>query len=608
MNFRGYMNRFWIKMRRRSAAKLSKWWTAKLSSRSRIVPLAMLIGVVAAIAAAVLHWTVMLLEKLSGWLGNSASLWSWILLCALPFFGLCLSYLCQRVLGGPRYAKSLSPLILALNRRKTRIPFRETFNHIISSALSVGLGGSAGLEAPSVLTGAAIGANTSGFFGFDRRTRLLMTGCGAAAAISAIFGSPIGGALFAVEVLLPQFSVGALIPILISSAVAMVISRTFFPHEQILFVTNEPWVSDAIPFYFVLAVICAFVGVTVIRSVYKLTGILKKKLPTPYIRLLTGGVILCIILAIFPVLKGQGYHFIAALFDGDTEMICSAAPLFKMLSPEIILLILVAASIFLKAAVSALTVESGGDGGIFAPVMFVGAFTGFAFARLVNMTGLFELQLQELNFVVAGMCGVFSAVLRAPLTGVFLIADVTDSYILLVPLMIVSALSWAAARHFEPHSIYIKALAENGLLSEDSDKSLLQTLSVRVCIDTDFVALSPGVTMTQMQEAVENAPGCEYFPVLDSDKKLLGVVKLDQLKPLFFDQEIAESLLVFDLMETPACILNEDDDLLRAMSSLERHKTGFLPVNNHQGIFMGFVTEQEIFKLYRGLVRESNSF
>ena len=203
----------------------------------------------------------------------------------LPFAGIIISYAIQRFIGGNRYAKSLSPLILALNRRKTNIPLKETFNHIISSAVSVGCGGSAGLEAPSVLTGAAIGANTAGFFGIDRRQKLLMIGCGAAAAISAIFQSPIGGVLFALEVLLPEFSVAALIPMLISSAVAMVVSRAFFHHEQILFVINPEWRLDAIPFYFLCGIFCALVGVFVIKSVYRTTGWLKKLLPTPWRRL-----------------------------------------------------------------------------------------------------------------------------------------------------------------------------------------------------------------------------------------------------------------------------------------------------------------------------------
>ncbi len=600
------MGRFLLRLRRRTVAGLGSFWKTPRGMRSQLVLIAMFIGVIAAVAAAFLHWAVEQLEGISLRLEKSSSPWLAALLFLLPLAGLLLSWLTQRYFGGVRYAKSLSPLILALNRRKTRIPFREVFNHIISSALSVGFGGSAGLEAPSVLTGAAIGANTSGFFGLERRARLLMTGCGAAAAISAIFGSPVGGVLFAVEVLMPQFSVGALVPMLISSAVALVVSRTFFPHEQVLFVTNEPWRSEAIPFYFLCAVCCAVIGVMVIRCVYKLSAVLKQRLTGAYKRLFAGGFILCCLLALFPVLKGQGYRFIAALFDGNTALLTNSAPFFAAFPAPVILGIMVAAAILLKAAASALTVESGGDGGIFAPVMFIGAFTGFAFARLVNMSGV--MSLQELNFVVVGMCGVFSAVLQAPLTGVFLIADVTDSYILLVPLMIVSAVSWVAARYFEPNSIYRKALAESGLLSEDSDLSMLQTLSVRVCLETDYAVLKPDMTMEKMRSCVENIPGCEFFPVLNNDKKLLGVVKLEQLKTVLFDQTFAESLLVFDLMEKPVCVLSEDDDLARAVSAMERRRANILPVNDRNGNFMGFVRDKEIFRIYRGIVRESDSF
>ncbi|MCI5778899.1 MAG: chloride channel protein [Lentisphaeria bacterium] len=601
------MGRFLLRLRRRSVRKLGEAWQRRLGARSRVVPLAMLIGVAAAVAAAGLHWAVLKLEALSLLLesGDSRVGW-WVFLLALPLTGVVLSFLIQRHLGGARYAKSLSPLILALNRRKTRIPFREVFNHLLSSALSVGLGGSAGLEAPSVLTGAAIGANASGFFGLDRRARLLLIGCGAAAAISAIFGSPVGGVLFAVEVLLPRFSVGALAPMLISSAVAMVISRTFFPHEQVLLAINEPWRGDAIPFYFLCGLLCAAVGVFVIRHVYWLTEQLKKRLTTPYRKLCGGGAVLALMLALFPILRGQGYRMVAMLFSGREEQLGRFVPLLDGLPPAAVLTVLVLAAVLLKPAASALTVESGGDGGIFAPAMFIGAFTGFAFARLVNLTGV--IALQEPNFVVVGMCGVFSAVLRAPLTGVFLIAEVTGSYLLLVPLMIVSSVAWAAARRFEPHSIYRKALAEAGLLSDDSDRSMLQTLSVRVCVDHRFTPLDPRWTMVRMRDVGTELSGSEVFPVLDGEGGLLGVVKLEQLKPVLFDPAFAESLLVFDLMEPPRCLLSEDDDLDRAMSALERYHTDILPVLDRTGKFMGFVSAEDIFRLYRGMVREGDGY
>ncbi|MBE6377377.1 MAG: chloride channel protein [Lentisphaerae bacterium] len=600
------MGYFLIKLRRRSVLKLRNLWENRLGTRSRIVPIAMLIGVAGAVAAAVLHELVALLEKGGACLRSSDSPALKILFLILPLAGIALSYFIQRSIGGNRYAKSLSPLILALNRRRTAIPLRDTFTHILSSAVSVGMGGSAGLEAPSVLTGAAAGANTAGFFGIDRRQKMLMIGCGAAAAISAIFQSPIGGVLFAIEVLLPEFSVAALVPMLISSAVAMVVSRAFFHHEQVLFVINPQWRLDAIPFYFLCGIFCAVIGVIVIRSVYFLTAVLKKKLASPWRRVFAGGLILCAVLAVFPVLRGQGYFFITRLFKGDMEALLNNCPLIAKLPFPVALTLIIAAAVLIKAAVSALTVESGGDGGIFAPAMFVGAFAGFAFARLINLTGI--VVLQEENFVVIGMCGVFSAVLRAPLTGVFLIAEVTFSYILLVPLMIVSGVAYAVARLFEQHSIYRKALAEADLLSDDRDQAMLRTLSVRVCITPEFTPLAPELSMKQLRKIIENSPKTEFFPVLGSTGELLGVVRLEQITPVLFDPQFAETMLVFDLMETPRIVLDEDDDLSRAVSLLEKTSQDNLPVKKRNGKFMGFVSAADIFKLYRGLVREADSF
>lgn len=600
------MSRILLKWHRKAILRFRSQWDNRLGSKSRIVTIAMLIGTMAAVAAAILHELVAMIEFLSNKLQTSDSKTATVLFLILPLAGIILSYLVQRFLGGNRYSKSLSPLILSLNRRRTGIPLKETFNHIISSALSVGCGGSAGLEAPSVLTGAAIGANTAGLFGIGKRQKLLLIGCGAAAAIAAIFQSPIGGVLFAVEVLLPEFSVAALIPMLISSAVAMVISRALFPHEQILWVINPEWKLNAIPFYFLCGIFCAVIGVLVIKSVYRITALLKKNLPSPMRRIFTGGIILCLVLACFPILRGQGYFFITRMFHGDIKSLLEACPLFSTLPFPVATILIIAAAILLKAAVSALTVESGGDGGIFAPAMFIGAFSGFAFARLINISGLAELQ--EENFVVIGMCGVFSAVLRAPLTGVFLIAEVTYSYILLVPLMIVSSVSHAIAGFFEPHSIYRKALAETDLLTDDRDQAILRVMSVRVCINPEYTPLPPELTSAELREIIENAPRAEAFPVVDSSGDLLGIIHLEQITPVLFDQKFADSMLAFDLMESPRWVLQEDDDLARAMNLFERSKLDILPVKNTEGKFMGFVSSTDIFKLYRGLIREANSY
>lgn len=604
------MKKFLLRLHRRFILRAVRFWQTRWGERSLIILLAILIGGAAAFAAALLHTLVTRLEAFGIWLAgtphdNHGLGWLGILL-VLPLAGMLLSFLVQRYLGGPRYAKSLSPLILALNRRRTSIPVVELFNHMLSSALSVGLGGSAGLEAPSVLTGAAIGANSAGFLHIDRRHRSLLVGCGSAAAISAIFDSPIAGVLFAAEVLLPEFSVSALIPMIMSSAVATVVSRQIIGDNQFFLAINAPWQANAIPCYFLCGIFCALVGVYVIKAAYFTSAQLKSRFRNPWLRLFAGGSVLCLILLMFPLLRGQGYLYIEKLFTGDMAGLVASAPLLGWIpSQSALLVILVAVVILGKVIASVLTVDAGGDGGIFAPSMFIGAFTGFAFARLVNLTGV--IQLQEYNFVAVGMCGVFTAVMRAPLTGIFLIAEVTGGYILLVPLMIVSSVSWFVARFFEPNSIYRKALVENNLLDDDRDRTMLRRLPVRLLLSRDYHVLKLNDPLQKVTGLVERTPE-EIFPVLDDNGKLIGVVHLEKILAVMLNPKVYSLLVVFDLMEPPLGIVSPDDDLAWAMANFEKHNLAYLPVCDASGTFHGFIAKASIFNRYRRMVRESDSF
>ncbi len=604
------MKKFLLRLHRRFILRAVRFWQTRWGERSLIILLAILIGGAAALAAALLHTLVTRLEAFGIWLAgtphdNHGLGWLGILL-VLPLAGMLLSFLVQRYLGGPRYAKSLSPLILALNRRRTSIPVVELFNHMLSSALSVGLGGSAGLEAPSVLTGAAIGANSAGFLHIDRRHRSLLVGCGSAAAISAIFDSPIAGVLFAAEVLLPEFSVSALIPMIMSSAVATVVSRQIIGDNQFFLAINAPWQANAIPCYFLCGIFCALVGVYVIKAAYFTSAQLKSRFRNPWLRLFAGGSVLCLILLMFPLLRGQGYLYIEKLFTGDMAGLVASAPLLGWIpSQSALLVILVAVVILGKVIASVLTVDAGGDGGIFAPSMFIGAFTGFAFARLVNLTGV--IQLQEYNFVAVGMCGVFTAVMRAPLTGIFLIAEVTGGYILLVPLMIVSSVSWFVARFFEPNSIYRKALVENNLLDDDRDRTMLRRLPVRLLLSRDYHVLKLNDPLQKVTGLVERTPE-EIFPVLDDNGKLIGVVHLEKILAVMLNPKVYSLLVVFDLMEPPLGIVSPDDDLAWAMANFEKHNLAYLPVCDASGTFHGFIAKASIFNRYRRMVRESDSF
>ncbi len=604
------MKKFLLRLYRRTILRSVRFWQSRWGEKSLLVVLAIGIGAVAAVAAALLHTLVTRLEQFGIWLTQKPKElheFAWLaVLLVLPLVGLVASFLVQRYFGGPRYAKSLSPLILALNRKRTNIPAIEMINHLFSSALSVGFGGSAGLEAPSVLTGAAIGANTGGFLAIDRRRRHLLIGCGAAAAISAIFGSPIAGVLFAAEVLLPEFSVSMLVPMMMSSAVATVVSRLIIDQNKYFLAVTNNWNASAVPCYFLCGILCALVGVYVIRAAYRTADALKRRFRSPWGRLFTGGTVLCVLLFVFPLLRGQGYLYIEKLFNGNLEEIANSSPLLSLIPSETAVIVLMFVSVLLlKVIVSVLTVDSGGDGGIFAPSMFIGAFTGFAFARLVNLTGLIELQ--EFNFVAVGMCGVFTAVMRAPLTGIFLIAEVTGGYILLVPLMIVSSVSFFAARYLEPHSIYIKALAEARLLGADRDQSMLQRIPVRLNLNRDYHVLKLNDPMQKVIDLVERTPE-EVFPVLDDNGRLLGVIRLEKIRNVMLNPKVYELLVAFDLMEVPVGVVTPDDDLAWAMANFEKYNLKYLPVCDSNGIFHGFIAKAPIFAQYRRMVREADCF
>ena len=601
------VKKFFLRLHRERIVPAVKFCSCRFGKRSVLVLMAVFIGMLAALAIAAMNLLMLFPMRMNQTLfaqasdGRVSSIVGFIL---LPFVGLLLSFLVQRWWGGPRYAKSLSPLILALNRHRNSIPLKETVTHILSSSFAVGCGGSAGLEAPSVLTGSAIGANTASLFGIDRNRRNLLIGCGAAAAISAIFNSPIGGVLFAVEVLLPEFRVAALVPMLISSAVATVASRILNPEcAHLTLNITSPWRTNAVPYYFLCGAICALVGVYVIRCAYALGGLLKRTFSSAVLKLVAGGATLCLLLALFPILRGQGYWAIEEIFEGDFGDMLARSPLLSYLPGVTGALVLLGAAIFLKVVTSVLTVDSGGDGGIFAPSMFIGAFTGFAFARAVNLTGVIELQ--EPNFVIVGMCGVFTAVIRAPLTGIFLVAEVTGGYILLVPLMIVSAVSWCVARLFEPNSIYRKALIENKLLYDDHDRALLQRIPVRLCIMSDYLPLKPDDRITAVNELTEKQTQ-KIFPVLNQSGVLSGVIRVDKIITAMLDQDLAQSLVVFDLMEAPHGTISIDEDLAAAMARFERYDRPYLPVCSENGKFAGFIFKDDCLAKYRALIRESD--
>lgn len=580
---------------------LAQAWRKILDTSTVTLSLAVVIGILTAFAAHFLHLLLGGINELTHFIVNFGNdeYARLVLLFPLPFIGITLSYAVQKVMTAKGFAKSLSPLILALDRRQEKIPFSESWTHIFSSALSVGFGGSAGLEAPSVLTGAAIGSNVASLFGINRLQRSLLVGCGSAAAISAIFGSPIAGVLFVVEAILPEFTVSALVPLLLSSAVSNITMHLLSGHEIVLLSQLTPVHAGEVPAMFFCGAFCAIIGAFIIRSTSTVGGLLKKYLPNETARLCVGGFVLCILLCFFPHLRAQGYHAIEQLLIGDMTGINNPPLLLEWCAPAAIPFIMVIAGIFIKAVVSALTIDSGGDGGIFAPTMFIGAFAGFAFARLVNLCGLPPVS--ENNFTALGMCGVFTAVMRSPLTGVFLIAETTGGHVLLVPLMIVSSISWAIGKVFEPQSIYRKSLVADKLICDDPDEARLKRILVAQSILPSKTRLSPANTMEEATAIIEKSnDNAETFPVINEKNSLAGMLPSEKFLTAILNVSSEHPITVEELMDPPLGLLTPDDDLNKALLNMEIYSLKNLPVADKEtGRFLGIISKDIIFDKYR---------
>lgn len=501
------------------------------------------------------------------------------------------------LLGG-KLNKGLTHVIYLILRKRSDLPKRKMFSHILTSGVTIGLGGSAGLEAPIVVTGAAIGSNTAKKLGFNYQTRTLLLACGSAAGISAIFNSPIAGVIFAFEVLLPEFSIPSLIPLLISSASAAVVSQ-FLYSGQLFFLITEGWEFQAIPFYVLLGILCGFVSLYMIKTTFTLEKIFRK-ITKPYVKALAGGSLLCLLIFLIPSLYGEGYSTVINLLSGNFDSIIHYTPAWDFLDENILLIIWAAIIILTKVAATSLTIDSGGNGGIFAPSVFTGAFTGFFLIQVLNLAGV---QLNHSNFIVVGMAGVLSGVLHSPLTGIFLIAEVTGGYVLFVPLMIVSALSFFISRHFHPNSIYTAPLVEKGIdYRSEQEKYFLKNITLKDLVETDFTPVYPKMTLRELVSKIKLTKR-SFFPVIDENNNLVGVVSINDIKEVLLDNKIYDVLLVYEIMDTNFKEVDVDTDITKVLDLFkEKHLWNVAVTKN--GEYTGFVSKSNIFNTYMSVWSE----
>ncbi len=558
-----------------------------------------IVGIASALAAAALKNLVDFIRELPPRFLHFSSYRT--LYFILPVAGTLLTVLVVKLFFKGRLERGLASLLFAISKKGSVIEKDKMYSHVVTSGISVGLGGSAGLEAPIVLTGSAIGSNLAGYFGFEYKERTLMLACGAAAGISAIFNSPIAGVLFAIEVLLTDVTLPLFIPLLMATATSSIVSKMLYSGQLFHLITTQ-WYLEALPFYILLGVLSGLISVYMTR-VALLTETFLDSDKRTWLKAALGGLSLGLLIFILPPLFGEGYTTVTQLFGGGVSSLASDTFFARYITNGWMIVAFAIALILVKPFAYALTIGSGGNGGIFAPSLFTGALAGFVLAYAVNLTGVRSLQV--INFVAVGMAGIMAGVIHAPLTAIFLIAEITGGYMLFVPLMIVSATSYFISRYFEPYSFYSRRLAKAGLLDpEDKERNILNQLQLSELLETDFIALKVKDPFSTLVEAFTKSTR-NVFPVVDDKGNFTGIIHLDSIKTLLLDPAHSAHLKISDVTQTNVPTIDLTDDTVLAMRKFELSNMWNIPVVR-AGKYIGFISRSNLFSHYRRILKRNS--
>jgi len=524
-----------------------------------------------------------------------------ILSVAYPLFGIFLTVLVVKYLVRENISHGVSRVLYAISRRKSYIKNHNSWSSILASSLTIGFGGSVGAEAPIVLTGASIGSNIGRYFKLNYKYVTLLLGCGAAGAISGIFKAPIGGILFTLEVLMLDLTMSSIVPLLISSVTAATVAF-FFMGDNVLFSfqVKHGFILSELPWYLILGVFCGVMGLYFTKATVGLEK-LYKKIKNRWIRMLIGGSVLGGLIYFLPALYGEGYETVMLLLNTDGSLATGAAVFGEMASGFWAFAGLMAALLLLKVVATASTNGAGGVGGIVAPTLFTGGVAGFFFCSMINH--IFGLSLIDSSFTLTAMAGVFAAVLHAPLTAIFLIAEITEGYELLIPLILTSTVAFITSRTFQKHSIYTEQLAASGeLITHDKDKAVMTLLDWTKEVEKDLLTVSPDGTLGDLVKQISKS-NRNIFPVVDEFNILEGVVLLDDVRDKMFNHELYDKVTVRDLMTIPPSYIDLSERGDAVLSAFERTGAWNLPVLD-RGQYVGFISKSRIFSAYRELLKQ----
>jgi CIC family chloride channel protein len=574
------------------------WRERKIKERQFILILSFVVGIFTALAAlflkVLIHWIQKFLTD------NFNATEANYLYLVYPVVGIFLAGLFVRHIVKDDISHGVTKILYAISRGQGRIKPHNMWSSIIASSLTIGFGGSVGGESPIVLTGSAIGSNLGSLFKMEQRTLMLLLGCGAAGAIAGIFKAPIAGLVFTLEVLMIDLTMTSLLPLLISSVTAATVSYLLTGTGAMFkFHLDQVFTLERIPYVIMLGIFCGLVSLYFTRSMNAIEGVFGK-LRTPYRKLALGGIMLSILIFLFPPLYGEGYDTIELLLNGssnaDWDTVMNNSLFYGYDNMLLVYLMLI---VLTKVFASSATNGGGGCGGLFAPSLYLGCIVGFVFSHFSNEFN-FASFLPEKNFALMGMAGIMSGVMHAPLTGVFLIAELTGGYDLFLPLIIVSVSSYLTIIVFEPHSIYSMRLAKKGdLITHHKDKAVLTVLKMANVIEKDFTVIHPDMDLGELVKAISTSQR-NVFPVTDQKTGVLtGIVTLDGIRNIMFRQELYHRFRVSRLMTAVPARLYITDSMEQVMQAFDSTNAWNLPVVDEEGRYLGFVSKSKIFNSYR---------
>jgi len=574
-------------------------WRSKHISNERFVyVLSLVTGLGCAVAAWLLKGIIELIQDFVMQLSRIGDLNWWYLIT--PAIGIALAAIFVKKLVKDDISHGVTKILYAISQHKAIIKLHNCWSSVVASAVTIGFGGSVGAEAPMVLTGAAIGSNLGRAFRLDQHTLMLLVGCGAAGALGGIFKAPIAGVTFVMEVLLIDFTMHSIIPLLITSVTATAFSYMFTGADCLFrFDYYVPFTLSRVPFIIVLGIVCGLVSLYFTRGMNRLEGMFKK-MKNPYTKWIVGSLMLGLLIFFFPPLYGEGYNTISDLLSGNSDEVLGQSLFYNVKGEAWAVMAFLGLTVFFKIFATAATNAAGGTGGVFAPTLFVGCITGFIVAEGMNLIG-FNVPYQ--NFAFAGMAGLMSAVMHAPLTGIFLIAELTGGYDLFMTLMITSVVSYIVIVIFEPHSLYAMRLAQKGeLLTHHKDRAVLTLMKVDNVIEKDFATVDPQMKLGDAVKVIAQSHR-NLFPVVEKyTDRLVGVLSMDEIRNIMFQPRLYDRFTVYKLMSIPPAKIREDMSMDKVMDIFEETNAWNLPVVDTEGRYVGFVSKSKIFNIYREVV------